>query len=211
MLHLVCGYAGTGKDSLYKMILAGAKLQVYADGKKGWLIYADHGAIAPTYSPDMIRIAFADALKCVSFPLTGLDGKWQDHDENKDTILCPLLHKTLRQHYRDHGTAKKKEEDTYWARMALQHYVDGDVDVDKIMATDWRYKVEYAFACKHFSVVTSRVYRAKVVPAPASEITEHELDDVTTTYLLVPSELDFATALKQFPQYHNYVLQWVLF
>lgn len=145
MLHLNTAYAGTGKDTLYTILVCGGRIvDVGTDGSlpaeyklsqawRPWLIYAADHAVKPDYGDPLrlIRVAFADALKVEAFAQLKLAGTYKDYEKIKNTLQVEVPEggtKTLRQHYIDHGTKRRKEDIDYWVKRAL-----ADVNLESLV------------------------------------------------------------------------------
>lgn len=80
------------------------------------------------------------------------------------------------------------------------------------MITDWRYpnELEYLKKYKNHKITTIRLFRSDI-PIPSTEtISEHQLDDMSTDFILVPktnSEEEFTKACELFPQYKKFTKQ----
>lgn len=216
MLNLNTAYAGTGKDALYAILASGGSVvDLASDVKtttilKPWLVYAPEGASKPNYGDvkTLQRVAFADAVKKECFASTGLPGTYQDYEKVKDTFILSSG-KTLRQHYIDYCVERRSKDDECFVKSALEKFV-GCKEVN-LFATDLRFKVELAYQAslmKHFKTSTTRLYRSEVKVADKSVVSEHEMDELCTDYLLVQSEDEFTKAVKIWPQYAAFKPQW---
>lgn len=222
-IHLVVGYAGTGKDTFCRMIQHGYTLAPKEFPGHWWRIYAPPGANAPRFGR-VTRVAFADALKETVVRKIGLPNRnaslnsaqspiWPQYEKQKNTLKIKNeagQMVTLRQHYIEYGQKKKLEDPQYWCKVALDPYKDQKVE---LFSTDTRFPVEVKYSQDNFEFVpTYRVFRANVgiaKPVPVED-PEHSLDVMQTDYLLVPSEEDFEAAVKLFPQYKDYVCRWFI-
>ncbi len=219
MLHLTCGYAGTGKDSLYNLLRGGACIQsgVSLCPPGGWLVYADADTPLPHYGNGaaLQRAAFADALKGDSFPFLGLPGTYIDYEAVKNTLeVTPAgteVKKILRQYYIEYGAMRRKEDIHFWPKRVLGPHIRAD-SKEHTDVTDFRFLSEEVYTAEATKAVgmtydTMRVYRSDVKVADKSVQSEHELDDFQTTYLFVTSAEEFVRAVTVFPQYATYMLR----
>jgi hypothetical protein len=231
-------YAGTGKDTLIREIQR-QELRLDSLGGLGkktrWMVYgrtasATHD-LKKLYSlmdrkRYVMRFAFADALKNEVHRRLGFKDCPTDTFEHvKNTLLAcdpseqPPQHKTIRQHYIDHGQARRAEDPLAWAKI-ISHEIEGKTNgygVDYTIVdiiSDYRFRGELMsrhypdFDQKADDVVTIRLFRASVKPAPRladpSKDSEHNLDGETTTLIFVPPG-EFPEALAAFPQYSAHV------
>ena len=196
-IYLVCGYRGTGKDTLYKQMIGLMDFN--------WSIYR-----SPTYrssttsaifekSP-LKRIAFADALKQEVVKTLNLPSNY-DVDDNKNTVIQG---KTFRQHCIDIGADARQKDINHWCKLAFNGTND-----DPIMVTDWRFPNEKKYCDTLGDIITIRVYRSTVPIPPENEISEHSLHDVQTDFLLVADD-EKNTVFQRFPQYTGYLkmVEW---
>lgn len=223
-IHLVAGYSRSGKDTLFKILSEGGKIEDFGGDHretksqfKKWLIYSAKDTAKPNFGDHskLKRVGFADALKEESFKVLGLTGKYQDYESEKDKKLVypqydPMsepVPKLLRQHYIDHGSMRREQDIDYWAKAALNPFKD---DLGHVIVTDFRFLNENAHAVKNFITNTTRVFNSQVRIAPKDVVSEHDLDDFLTDYLLVHSEEEFTKALVVFPQYSHFIPKWCL-
>lgn len=189
---LVCGYRRTGKDTLCK------QLQGTSEVPFNWLIYRRPGAhLFPNWPAR--RVAFADILKDeVEASIKEYLPPGFDRERDKEKPLA--TGKSFRQHCIDLGREKRAIDPFYWAKLAFS-----SVGLDEsIIVTDWRYPHELEYAKRFGEVTTIRVYRSSVPHPDPKEDSEHSLDPVSTDFLLVTSEKDFADALQYFPFYSGF-------
>jgi len=218
---LICGYRGTGKDTLYKQL--GSK-------EFNWVIYAPNKDIKFN-NKDYQRMASASYLKYEIWQLLVTD-QFKDYTRfeqiidiykdqplvefkgvyNPQSITTEDETKTLRRLLIDYAMAKRQEDPIYWIKNGMHNLISKYGPNTDIAVTDWRFNNEYQYCKDNLSnshqITTVRVFR-KDVPIPdANEISEHELDHYPTDFLLVSitnPESDFAAAVKLWPQYRDYV------
>ena len=85
-LHLNIAYRRTGKDTLFKLVEAGCKIQDanIIPEKTTYLIYASEDAKIPSYRRSITRVSFADAVKVIVCQNLGLIGGFQKYEDVKD-------------------------------------------------------------------------------------------------------------------------------
>lgn len=187
----ICGYKRTGKDTLATCLNEGHT--------QSYLFYVRPGL---RWSPDMYkgipRRAFAEAVKN---EVSSLLGRPFPDDSRKDEI-CPEYYPfTYRGLCIAVAERRKREVGShYWAEQLHKNYNS------PLIISDWRFKAEYDYMKTVSSLRTLRIYRSKVEVPKASEVTEHELDDVITDVLVVTSREDYTKACKLFPGYSTYEL-----
>lgn len=187
---MVCGWRRSGKDSFFE--------------KYTWLVYSKH-----LYYPfdNLTKVSIAANLKKYTHTYLQIEDK--NYDDIKDTALIKNLtdcapdefaNATLRDMYIMISQRFLADNPMYWCE---QIEIKNNIGI-----SDFRRIDEYKFFSKKCNVFTARLFRS-VVPEPdAAAPMEHELDDFTTDYLLVPNEADFDIALKRFPQYAGYQMIW---
>jgi len=195
MIRLVCGYKRTGKDTLVKMFNGTEDFK--------WIVYkhptnTNHFHIEPTE-----RVGFADKLRTEVDVMLKLDTQSVDYDTYKEVVVKDG--KTYRDFLIDHAAVRRAENIDYWVSRAKNW--DELYSDNKIMITDWRYPNELTYLKQfdNLNVVTIRLFRSDVPIPPDDMISEHQLDKISTDYLLVNSDLEFENACKIFPQYKDYV------
>lgn len=194
---LICGYSKTGKDTLYKQLAGISEIPF------NWITYYEN--LPPFLSSLNIdgckRGAFADILKQeVNFMLNVPE----DYESKKDMIYKDG--KTLRDHYIEHAAEMRKINPDHWVEKLILKNSKDVVDNKVLIITDFRYPNELERMKNEFSkVVTIRVFNSKLTVPDASIISEHQLDDISTDFLLVRTPEDFDKAVVIFPQYKNYV------
>lgn len=201
-IYLICGYRGTGKDTLCGQLLGIKEIEF------NWTIYRPRNAkiLFPSFSQGQVRrVAFADELRGQVMKKLQLPSTF-DPQANKNSIIDG---KTFRQHLIERGMEARQEDPDYWCKLAFKAMVNDD----QIVVTDWRFPNEKNYCDRQFpnSVVTIRVFRPEVPIPPENEPSERSLDDIKTDFLLLASttglseEELFTRAIEQFPQYRGYV------
>lgn len=217
MLHLVCGYAGTGKDTFYKVLQSGGQwrssqeIEAYSPHHYNFSIFGDSKGPSPFVHPILERRAFADALKQESFAALNLPGTLDQYEHQKNTYMVTVegAQKTLRQYWIDYGGWRRGQDINYWAKQIVDPLLESPHR--DVVVTDFRFLSEYKYCvAKNVPVTTYRVFRSQVPIAPPSVESEHQLDNFLTDYLLLNHVDDFENALKNFPQYSHFRLQGFL-
>lgn len=191
MITLIAGYKRTGKDTLVKMF--------NQEQPFNWLVYSNGG---DKFDPQPAnRIGFADKLREEVDNILGINTENLDYDEFKETIVKDG--KTYRDFLIEHAAVRRNENIDYWVSIAFDWK---SLTNDNICITDWRYpnELEYLKQFDNLTVRTIRLYRSEVPIPPPEVISEHQLDDLLTDYLLVTSEDEFEKACSVFPQYKSY-------
>lgn len=199
--YLICGYRGSGKDSLYKWFCG--------DRTHEWrrLIYKTIPTELLIDGINTVRIGFADSLKAEVLKLLGLP--IFNHEMYKDkplseienivrTHICQPIDKnqSLRDVYISYGTEKRRQDPEFWCQRLFERVADED----SVCITDWRYPNEMEFFKDKGEVITIRVFR-KDVPIPPEPV-EHQLDGFKTDLVFIPpSDEEFEAFLRRFPQY----------
>lgn len=212
IFYLICGYKGSGKDTLYKHFIG--------DKTFSWKILRyktipTELLLDETKIPKVARIGLADILKADTIKLLNIP--LFNHEQYKDTklsevekiIKCSLpetLNKdlTLRDYYIKIGDAMKKEDIAYWCKRAYEHISDEQY----IVVTDFRFKHELEYFEKQGECITIRVFRKEVPIPPINKNDqgdpEHDLDDFKTDLVYIPDidhEEHLAELIKVFPIY----------
>ncbi len=184
MIHLVCGYKRTGKDTLVKMF--------NNEEKFDWVVYSagNHLDVVP-----VVRVGFADKLRQEVNQVLNIRED-MDYDTFKEIVVSDG--KTYRDILIEYAAYRRDQDIDYWVKQVSltpgQNY----------MVTDWRYKNEVEFLQKRGFVTTIRVYRSEV-PVPGKDvISEHSLDNECTDFLLISPSEKFEEVCKLFPQYTGY-------
>lgn len=201
---LICGYKKTGKDFLFNFLTGklsdkNIQLAVYTTNYDE-MSYYDMKIIQSfkTY----LRQAFADELKKeveLEFPLCKKD--IPDSDKEK---TIPEYEKSARTIWIEKAKIRRKEDIDYWCKK-IDHNIDSII-------TDFRYHTEFKYCFENFNKInTIRYFRKEVeIPPFAKDIkddSEHNLDNFTTDFLIVPfedKEEHFRKACEIFPQYKKF-------
>ncbi len=218
----ICGYAGTGKDTLiqdlqrHKLFMLGRPPEEY---ETKWQIYSNtRGDVFEyliSHSSDIKRYSFADALKLQvhdNLKLKNCPADAFEHLKNDVFFRDPNEFgtlKTIRSFYIEHGRKKRAVNPDIWTEIVhAQIQKDRNQDPSVIdMISDFRFENELLQLPKY----TIRVFRKDVVAAPASEDSEHSLDTFKTTFLLIPpGDDEWVAAIKCFPQYTDFYPSGVL-
>lgn len=183
---LLCGYLGSGKDTVFSDIASG-------DFDKRWIVYSTGGKSFDVN--DCVRVALADMLKKYTLSKYNLDPNIQKTDlvgENR-TYRDLLIHE---------ATLAKQSNINVWCELACESISAPNHTI----ITDWRHRHEYEYLNKKYDGVESaRVWRFVVDEPPLSMTSEHDLDNVVTDYLILTRESDFVHAVARFPQYKGFV------
>ena len=182
MLIFLCGYAGSGKDTLASDIIKG--------NLSRWLFTSNmHYLYLEGYN--FKRFSFADKLKEECEIKYGVPKDEQDKNTpkyilNGETVSarCIWIHEAKIQREKD-----------------ISYYSKQLVHDDNYIITDWRYPDELKYHNKE-DVITIRVFRESVdIMALDSE---HQLDDYATDFLAVDSLSSLYKCKTLLPQYKNY-------
>ena len=191
-VYVVCGYKRTGKDTLVKMF--------NEDINFNWIIYSSDNHKLKINN--VIRIGLADELRLEVGKIYNISESI-DYDTFKETMIRDG--KTYRDILIEHGAFRREQNINYWVDKCLNKL---KMNNGSIMITDWRYLNELEYMLKNLkNIITIRLYRSNVPYPPDNVISEHQLDDVKTDFLLVPkinTEEEFKKACDLFPQYKNY-------
>lgn len=235
MIYLVCGYRGSGKDTLFKQLSDNSSIPF------NWIILRNP-SIPFTFNQlinqsinRINRVSFADNLKksvleWVQFP------SHLDPEIFKDMSLKEIEDKngiklmdgcdrslSLRDYYRSFGQIKRSEDPDYWCKLSFSHLPVSALSAQSFIVTDWRYHNEYEYLNKLVgnggipnkltnklpnTLITMRVFR-KSVPIPPMIPSEHNLDDFATDYVFIPEQNhleELQYLCKRFPFYQDYIL-----
>lgn len=222
-IYLICGYKGTGKDTLYKYIREKRKDISHLYGIKT-LSYAvlstkDNKFDLNKYY-DTSRISFADLLKEEVIEIYSIPEIYNT-DDSKDIPITEFeidneLDTKMKgmdlespYSFRDfciyHAKIRRDEDSEYWIKKSLVNFTD----YCNNMVTDFRYPNEeqYLKSLEDVNVITIRVFRSCIEIPPQNMISEHQLDDFTTDYVLVPyknTKHEIEKLKEKFPQYADY-------
>ena len=196
---LVCGYRRHGKDTLYQVLSGTSTLEFdryYLEESSAQLFDS-----AFCQGSSFTRIAFADILKQDVAKELAVSVDFLE--ENKDHLLREV-HKNVYTFdyilpevegsptYRDvlinHSARCKSKDIAYFPRRAFEYATKLDT---VYVVTDWRYTIEYEYACEHFgveNVFTIRVFRPGMIIPYYSIQSEHELDTHDTHAVFQPKD-----------------------
>lgn len=215
-VFLVCGYRGTGKDTLWKHFSQHPT-------EFAWQVYANN--FEELHLPKCTRLSFADALKHMvwrqhfSQPPDSLEQidrfkhqpvkAWIEANRERyelvDEIPDYSTEITVRDVLINEGLRKRAENANYWVQKIIDKVAQAPTS--HYMVTDWRFPNELEYLQQQlshlFEIVTIRLFRVDV-PIPDEVDSENALDDVQTEFLLVPRIQDFYGAIKRFSMYSEY-------
>jgi hypothetical protein len=212
-LIMVAGYRGSGKDTLYKQ-LSDKNFKPEFNWKVYYNPNIDINKLKILYDLNnlqIIRISFADKLKeQVRKNLINeknIDETFDTEKYKDSPISCSSSKNNDNMTFRDYCielAAKCRSNDIdHWCKLVYDNIIEND---DKnIMITDWRYENEYIFFEKLKQIISMRVYRSSIMIPDKNILSEHNLDNFVTDYLLVTNEYEFKLAIKEFPQYSEYI------
>lgn len=144
-----------------------------------------------------------------------------DLEKMKD--CCVVNQKTIREHMKGIATQTKKTNEAFyaehlWTTLAgsieksfePQSTISKAFEPQSTIVTDWRFHIELQTFEKQkspiFNIETARIYSKDSVIPPTTDMSEHELDHVSTDYLILKKGTSLLDATKQFNQYsENYV------
>lgn len=214
--YLICGYRGTGKDTLYKSFIGDKtfswKKFQYKNIPSNFILTDNYNPIDKE-SPNskLVRFGFADSLKLEVLKILGLP--FFNHELYKDKTLFEIeevlkykipysidKNKTLRDLYILFGTSERLKNQYHWCEKVYQQIKDEDF----VVITDFRYPNEKDFFLDKGEVITIRVFRKDVIPAGLEVENEHLLDTFKTDLVYLPEqnwEEEYEGLLKAFPQY----------
>jgi hypothetical protein len=193
---LVCGYRRSGKDTFADLLTTGSS-------KYTWRIYRRHDVDRDfETSIDIERLSFAKYLKQLvankldiseqyvdvykEWPLTFdqfINYKWYAGAPGNPTIRDVLIDMALKM--------RDKNPDCF------VDYVLKTIDYDKqYVITDWRYKNELSRVLEEctkrgVTVTTVRVVRQAVPTPPPEVLSEHNLDDVATEFIVTSDVTEY--------------------
>ena len=190
MIFELIAYTKTGKDTLVKT------LNSRKNNFESWLVYSQSEDWPD--KRDWIRLALADALKrevCMKHKIS--------YEEDKKDIKNIILDGKIIS-FRDLCIKVGKEtgDKQKWSKMILEQ-----IDPNKnYIITDLRFKHEIDclhdyWEKNHIEYKTVRLFNSNVQIPPSNIISEHELDEFKTDFLLVKKEED----IQKFSQYHDFV------
>lgn len=179
---LLAGYRRHGKDTFYRHCAG-------VDEGARYIITLDFENIVMPTRP-YVRLAFADILKeeCARILNMSFDELERDKDEPlradyafKSTVpRCSPP--TVRDVLIDEGAYRRSTERGYYARKVCEKLFDTSDSITII--TDFRFPLEYEYLREHLAgsgrrLITAWLHRDGAPVSPASDVTEHMLDDFT--------------------------------
>jgi hypothetical protein len=187
---VLVGYRRTGKDTLAKALVEGTPISS---------LYWTSCFKVPSCVNGK-RLALADAVKQEVLELYPCLKHVANLEEVKDQPLDILNGRSPRDLWKQHAMKQRALNSNYWVDKVVKA-IETNTEHD-IVITDCRFQNEIeAFKQLKYQVITIRIVR-DVVPIPdIDDVTEHELDNVKTDYLLVDSITSLNLALDLFPQY----------
>ena len=209
LYYLICGYRGTGKDTLYKWFCSDKTSQLWR--RLSFKNIPSEQLIDSDCVNKTVKIGLADAVKrdvlaALQLPLFNheayKDKSLQNIEDALKVQLDPSIDKTktLRDLYISVGTTQKSKNINYWCEKA---YLETEHE-EIVCITDWRFKHEYDYFKEKGTVITVRVFRKDVLVPPEDVESEHSLDGFKTDLVYVPC-IDFEQEKleleKMFPQY----------
>jgi hypothetical protein len=192
---LLCGYRGTGKDTLFTE---------WEQGRFPWKVYRSRLSEQLGFPIPLapVRVAFADPLKQEVAEQYGVPIDAPKEEKLWRNEAGELV--SARDLYIAWGAYRRSQDPNYWCKKGAELVMKAP---GTAVVTDWRFVNEGMYFDERFpDLITVRLFRS-AVPIPPEDIeSEHQLDGATTDYLLVTSQEDFAAAVEQFPQYRDYIL-----
>lgn len=195
---LVCGYRRHGKDTLFRVL---NKEETSLSFDEYYLKGVDRAFVFGVSKPTYIRVSFASILKQDVADILGTSVGYIE--ERKDNILTHL-HRIIYDFdyvepedmhaptYRDvlinHAARCRSADPAYYPKRTFECLKTLD-DNTTVVVTDWRYNIEYAYACDLIgaeNIRTVRVYNPKAGMPAYNVHSEHKLDDFITHALLQP-------------------------
>lgn len=190
-MYAVCGYSGSGKDTLIAELQQEILVECESDVK--WEVYAKDSKDAAFWNlgSEIKKFAFADGVRDETHRLLGLEkGDALERVRDKVTINgAPLNWWYLR--VEEEGKVRDVD---IWAKIVYAKIKEGDV----AFISDYRFRTEL-----QKPTTTIRLFRSEVHIPFGQE--HRDLDEVVTNYLLVPPG-EFAGCVARFPQYGDFKL-----
>ena len=81
---------------------------------------------------------------------------------------------------------------------------------EEIMITDFRFLNERIYFESKYDVLTYRIFRKEADNNNLNDVSEHELDDEITDFLVIGSMSDIDHAKQKFPRYSDYEISFVV-
>lgn len=217
IIHLVAGYKGSGKDSFYKKISNKENIKKYTQCNElqpYFYILTKPGCIDTNYcfyKTVPIRKALADAVKHEVHMKLGLTFTSLECQElAKEHLYLKDEHdesgslKPLRYYYIKHALEAREKDIDHWCKK-----IDSEIS-EEIMITDFRFRNERIYFETKYDVLTYRVFRKEADNNNLSDVSEHQLDDQITDFLVVGNVNDIDYAKQKFPQYNDYEISFVV-
>jgi hypothetical protein len=196
MLIFICGYKGHGKDTLVYTLQNGGfyKYDLFVNSN-----FAVTGGILSKDIIDAIkkaqRIAFADALKneikerynLDKIPITLTEKEIKNIvDDRFDGRLVSFRDLCIKI-----ALERRTEDPDYWVKKAIESRKpftgDSSSTGGNVVFTDWRFMNELSyFTSNNEKCITIRFFRANADIPADNILSEHELDDFETNYIIVP-------------------------
>lgn len=225
-IHLIAGYKGSGKDSFYKKIINKKNIKKYTQCGEScpyFYILTKPGCIDTNfcfYNTVPIRKALADAVKeevhtKLGLKFTSLECQelakehllLKDESDSESSTLKPL-----RYYYIKYALEAREKDIDHWCKKidsSESHDSEGKIS-EEIMITDFRFLNERIYFESKYDVLTYRVFRKEKDNTNIDDISEHQLDNEITDFLVVGSLDDIGFAKTKFPQYHDYEISFVV-
>ena len=217
----ICGYKGTGKDTLCKQLNHDPDTE-----KFNWVILRRPDSDAKLFNFEHCsRVALADALKEDCGIQYGVGANWDDRknvsliglitdtgmplpDELINKIRIMVGETTVRALWIYHGNTMRTYNENHWVDEAID--TAHKIDSNRVAVTDFRFENEAQHWSKYCGPVTTcRVFRKDVPIPPADYPSEHSLDKLETDLVLVPQENfleESAALISNFPFYEQYIM-----
>ena len=180
-----------------------------------YIVYSDldhlmaNDADNPFLMRNFWRDAFADDVKALVCTYLGLAEAPTGTDKDSVQYTAPDGRiGTFRYFCICIAEDARKMEPTFWAKKVCRRAIHGL----NYNYTDFRKMEELIEAIKtHDVVYTTRIYRSSVPIPPNTAISEHDLHNFKTDFLVLTSFLDFNAAVELYPQYKKFKLLSVLY
>jgi hypothetical protein len=209
MFIFICGYKGHGKDTLVDTLQNGGFYKYHLFVNSNFAVTDKKSGFSSEDIIDAIkkaqRIAFADALKneikerynLDKIPITlaekeikNIVDRPHDHKGDSDGLKGGEL-VSFRDLCIKIALERRKEDPDYWVKKAIEsrHPSTGDSASTggNVVFTDWRFMNELSyFTSNNEKCITIRFFRANADIPSDNILSEHELDDFETNYIIVP-------------------------
>ena len=239
-IHLVSGYKRSGKDTFYKKIIDSNNIKRYTqceESRPYFYILTKPGCIDTNfcfYKNPPTRKALADAVKeevhtKLGLKFTNLECQelakenlyLKDKQDGESSALKPL-----RYYYIKYALEAREKDIDHWCKkidskdsslykndeslVNLENCIISDETSEEIMITDFRFLNERIYFESKYDVLTYRVFRKEKDNTNLDDISEHQLDNEITDFLVVGSIKDIDYAKEKFPQYTDYEISFVI-